>query len=339
MSTIEQIIAPVADSFAEFDELLRRVTHSDQPFIGPITRTMLHSGGKRMRPLLTLLVGELTLSQTSAATQDIAQSRKRIMAAAVLIEMIHWSTLVHDDVIDEAYVRRGEWTPGALLRSKSAVLVGDYLFSKGLAYASRCESFGAIKHCTRAIELVVDGELMQMEHSRLMDTTHEIYTEVIRHKTAALLAAAAASAAAEAAPSDSAHTERMYRFGELLGLAFQIKDDLLDFGFDTDGATGKELCNDLREGKLTLPLIRAIEVAPRDMQRKARKHLRSASNDRRSIQWLRKFIVDSDAVEYTKAEMNRHHAQAIAIVDQHYTPSPVTHAMERYADYVLGRTK
>lgn len=362
MTNLDHIAAPVKSLFDRFDALLGEVTHSSQPFIGPITRDILHGGGKRMRPLLTLLAARL-----GSGAELEGDRAERVMAAAVLTEMIHWSTLVHDDVIDEAYMRRGEWTPGALLRSKSAVLVGDYLFSKGLAYASRKGSFAAISHSTLAIELVVDGELLQMEHSRLMDTTREIYTEIIRHKTAALIASAAASGAAEGVferdserafegnmsqmgshvahhphrqtPQHKAHIERMYLFGELLGLAFQIKDDLLDYGFGSDGSIGKALCNDLREGKLTLPLIRAISVVSATEARTARRHLRHAADSTRSVDWLRAFVEASDGVAYTEAVMNDYHARAVALLHDNYPSDPTVTALEAYADYVIGRGK
>ncbi|WP_274958115.1 polyprenyl synthetase family protein [Millionella massiliensis] len=332
MARLEDIIAPVESEFRAFRELLNQVTLSELPFMRPITRDILHSGGKQMRPLLTLLV---------AALHDDARD-PRVQAGAVLIEMIHWSTLVHDDVIDEAYVRRGQWTPGTLLRSKSAVLVGDYLFSKGLSQASRAGSFGAMRSATRAIELIVDGELMQMEHARRLDNSEATYTEIIRHKTAALIASAAECGVLPVCDDrpDAPQVTAMYRFGELLGLAFQIKDDILDFGFAEDGSqlkTGKVLCNDLRERKMTLPLIHALdEAAPAD-RRNVLKHLRRAAERTASVEWLRSFVAQSNGIAYSVQTMERYLNEALGLLEA-YPASPVRKALQEYAAYVVGRS-
>ncbi len=333
--TLDDIISPVGEAFRAFREQLHQATLSEQPFMRPVTRDLLHSGGKQMRPLLTLLVAAL----------HGAETRPQVQAGAVLIEMIHWSTLVHDDVIDEAYVRRGQWTPGTLLRSKSAVLIGDYLFSKGLARAAREGAFGAIRSATRAIELIVDGELMQMEHARRMDNTEEIYTEIIRLKTAVLIASAAECGALPVFDNDpeARPVKEMYRFGERLGMAFQIKDDLLDFDFEAVGSsgnsskTGKMLCNDLREGKMTLPLIRAVaEVSPAE-RREVAKHLRRAATRPASVEWLRDFVRQSDGPDYAAKRMNTYLSEALAILDT-YPTSPVRLALAAFANYVTGRS-
>lgn len=332
MANLDEIITPVRDDFQAFQEQLCEATHSEQPFLRPITRDILKSGGKQMRPLLSLLVAAL----------HGRSSDPRVRAGAVLIEMIHWSTLVHDDVIDEAYVRRGQWTPGTLLRSKSAVLVGDYLFSKGLAQAARAGSFGAIRSATQAIEQIVDGELKQMEYARRTENTEAIYTEIIRGKTAALIASAAECGALPAFGDDrtAQPVQDMYRFGELIGIAFQIKDDLLDFGFSDEGRgskTGKVLCNDLREGKMTLPLIRAVECVSPTERREVQKHLRRAADSPESVRWLRDFVRRSDGVAYAVQAMDRYLGEAQTLLAP-YPDSPVRRAIEAYANFVVGRT-
>lgn len=328
---LDEIIQPVRAEFEAFRALLRKAALSEQPFMQSVTRDILRSGGKQMRPLLTLL--------TAALHRDPAAPQ--VQSAAVLIEMIHWSTLVHDDVIDEAYIRRGEWTPGTLLRSKSAVLVGDYLFSKGLAQASQAEAFGAIRSATRAIELIVDGELMQMEHARRMDTAEADYTDIIRHKTAALIASAAECGTLPAFGDnpEALPVRNMYRFGELLGLAFQIKDDLLDFGFAEDGSrlkTGKVLCNDLRERKMTLPLIHALDDLSGPERRSVLKHLRRAAESNASVEWLRDFVGQSNGVAYSVQVMERYHTEALGLLAP-YPDTPARRALETYAQYVIGR--
>ncbi len=199
-----------------------------------------------------------------------------------------------------------------------------------------------MQSATQAIELIVDGELMQMEHARRMDTTEAVYTEIIRHKTAALLAAAAECGALAACGDDPEAEEvrRMYRFGELLGLAFQIQDDLLDFGFSASGdplKTGKVLCNDLRERKMTLPLIRALEGVPNTTRRQVLKHLRRAGERSASVTWLRDFVAQSDGPAYAAGVMRRYHAEALELLEA-YPETPVRQALAAYADYVVGRT-
>lgn len=334
MVQLDDIVLPIKNDFEAFRELLRQTTLAEESaFMRPITQHILTSGGKQMRPLLTLLTAKLC-----------GEINERVLASAVLIEMIHWSTLVHDDVIDEGYVRRGKWTPAALLRSKTAVLVGDYLFSKGLTGASERGCYKAIKSATRAIERIVDGELLQMEHARRMDTTEAIYTEIIRLKTGALLASAAECGAFSSVVEDQEDqitvAQNMFRFGEVLGLAFQVKDDLIDYGFTTQGKdTGKILCNDLTEGKMTLPLIYAFSQRPNE-QRLMRRHLKKASNggngSRKSVEWLRKFVEENGGVSYAVQVMEQYHREAVDILAS-YPESPAKTALRQYADYVIGR--
>lgn len=333
MAQLNDILAPVATAFEAFETMLRQTTLSETSLLKPITRDILKSQGKRMRPLLTLLTGALHNG-----------ANERVISAAVLVEMIHWATLIHDDVIDEAYVRRGEWTPGRLLRSKKAVLIGDYLFSKGLDKASRAGSFRAIRSSTEAIQLIVEGELMQMEHSRKMDVTEEIYTDIVRHKTASLLSTAAESGVLssydEHDDSEKVLTcaRRMRLFGELIGIAFQIKDDLLDYGFTAGGepATGKVLCNDIKERKMTLPLIVAFRDAGAASRMQARFHMRRAPSSAKSVEWICRFVKEHDGIGYSVRKMEEYHHRALEILEP-YPDSPVKEALKAYADYVIGR--
>lgn len=334
MAQLDDIIAPVQDEFEEFRRLLHQTTLSEESsFMRPITRNILRSTGKQMRPILTLLTAQLH-----------GEVNQRVLAAAVLIEMIHWATLIHDDVIDEAYIRRGEWTPNALLGSKAAVLTGDYLFSKGLRLAAEAGCGRSILSATRAIEQIVDGELLQMEHAKRMDTTEAIYTEIINHKTGVLLASGAECGTAEALadPAGAASEtviQNMFRFGSLLGLAFQVKDDLLDYGFTTAGkhTTGKELGNDLKEGKITLPLIHALAQKPGE-QKQVRKHLKRVKLGHypKSMDWLQRFVLENGGAEYAASVMKRYHDEAMQLLDP-YPDSAAKTALKIYADFVIGR--
>ncbi len=326
MPSLASITAPVAAELAAFEASLARAVLSDHPFLRPITRDLLRAGGKRMRPLLTLLTARL-----------FGPITPRVQAAAVLIELIHWSTLVHDDVIDEAYLRRGAWTAGALMRSKSAVLVGDYLFSKGLSQATRDGCYGELASATRAIEALVAGELMQMEHACRIENDQATYTEIIRLKTGSLLGTAA-ECGALAAEVPAPQAEAMYRFGELLGLAFQIKDDLLDYGFSADGASlGKALCNDLKERKITLPMIAALRNASPQEQRKVRQQIRRAAESSAAIGWLRDFVLQNGGVDASLQALDTYRNQAVALL-QAAPEGDARRSLEFFADYVVGRS-
>lgn len=308
----------VSSQMDHYNCLLKGAIVSDMKSLQVVSKYLLTPSGKQMRPLLSLLTAELhgTINDKS-------------YAAAMLFEMLHWATLVHDDVVDEAYMRRSELTLGAMMRSKNAVLVGDFLFSRGLAVAARAENFYAITAATRVIEQVVDGELMQAKHASRLSTTREDYMEIIRLKTAVLIASAA-EVGADSVGADTECVKQMYRFGELLGLAFQIQDDILDI---ESSQSGKAKYNDFRERKITLPLIYAME---RDGRAKALKHLRQACSDERSVEWLLDFIGRNGGVEHAKEVMNGLHAQAMEILSG-YADGAVKESLAKYCNYVVGR--
>lgn len=311
----------VTGEIEQFNVLLREAIQSDHKTLKVVTDYMLKPSGKQMRPLLTLLTAGLH-----------GEINNKTYAAAMLFEMLHWSTLIHDDVVDEAYMRRGELTLGALARSKSAVLVGDYLFTRGLAVAARANNFHAIVTATHAIEEIVEGELLQAEHASKLDTTRKDYFEVIRMKTAVLMAAAAESGAASVDATKEQIAD-MHRLGEIIGIAFQIQDDLLDI--EPKSHTGKTNYNDLRERKITLPLIYAMEQAGR---REAIYNLRRAATSKNSLEWLLNFIRNNGGIEHSKKMMDELHEEAIAIVDK-YPKSPITQSLTTYCNYVVGRNR
>ena len=301
----------------ELDETKRRLAAalgSEYPFVGAAAEQLVSMGGKMMRPVLGLLCGKLYEEQTS----------ERVYAAVVLFELLHTATLVHDDIIDEAYLRRGQATLGAMLRSRSAVLAGDFLFAKGLNQAAKAGAYRAIEAATEAIERVVDGELAQADHARKGDTTVEEYFRVARLKTASLLSGVACAAAAEAGADDLAPMEAL---GEALGLAYQIQDDILDY---EGTATGKTRYNDIRERKLTLPLLLALE---RGGER------RKVWNDIRAgrVEAVVEYVQQHGGVEAARAEMERQADRAFEILAR-YPVGPVRSTLEEYTRYVSNRS-
>lgn len=323
----------VADEFEEFRQLLRRVSVSEHKILSPITEYLLKPTGKHIRPLLVLLTWRMfedILSQSGESDSlggglddSLQDSKRNAMSASVLIEMIHWSTLVHDDVIDEAYQRRGEWTPSALMRSKSSVLIGDYLFSKGLSYVSDQGNFFAVRQATRSIEDLVEGELCQMVHARKRDITLDEYYNVIDHKTGSLIQTSVicGAQAASAMPED---IEKMKTLGRLIGRAFQIQDDILDYGKENgdvnDISTGKVVLNDVREGKITLPLICALDqdkIAGQNKSRDIKKVLARAMDDDKALVKVRDFVFQTGGVALASDILNGMIAEAIDILDSY----------------------
>lgn len=315
MISIKDIKKAVEQEFTLFETSLSQATVSDHPILSPITKLILKPSGKHVRPLLVLLSARL---HGPSLEESGAEGWRAAISAAVLLEMIHWSTLVHDDVIDEAYQRRGEWTPSALLRSKSAVLIGDYLFSKGLSTATRAQNMYAVSRATITIESLVEGELKQMAHARKRNTTRADYFDIIDHKTASLISAAT-ECGAQAGGASPQQIERLKQFGLLLGQAFQIQDDILDYGKPSgrldDKTTGKVALNDLREGKITLPLIYAMDSSTPTLRKEAMKALPKAASDARKLQWLKDFVFQNDGITKCRTELNDLICRAIDMLD------------------------
>lgn len=336
MISIKDIKAAVEQEFSLFQSSLRQATVSDHPILSPITKLVLKPSGKHIRPLLVLLSARLHCPSLEQAGE---QGWRHAISAAVLLEMIHWSTLVHDDVIDEAYQRRGEWTPSALLRSKSAVLIGDYLFSKGLSTATRAQNMYAVSRATITIESLVEGELKQMAHAHKRNTTRADYFDIIDHKTASLISAAT-ECGAQAAGASTQQIERLRQFGILLGQAFQIQDDILDYGKQggqlDDKTTGKVALNDLREGKITLPLIYAMENAGGSLAKEAMKALPKAASDARKLQWLKDFVFQNNGIDKCRKELSELIDKAIDMLTE-YPDSQAKHSLILLCRYVGER--
>ena len=265
MSKIAEIKAPVSEEMAAFGAHFREVLKSDVALLDTIMRYIVRRKGKQMRPLFVFLTAKL-----HGGCGD------RTNTAASLIELLHTATLVHDDVVDDSPRRRGFFSIQALWNKKVAVLVGDYLLSKGLLTAVDAKAFDLLKLTSRAVREISEGELLQIEKSRKLDITEEIYFEIIRRKTASLIGACCACGAASTGASDD-EVEKMWGFGEKVGLAFQIKDDLLDLGDGT--RIGKPTGQDIREKKLTLPLIHTLNNSDSKTRRKLLRLVRKAPKD------------------------------------------------------------
>ena len=277
--------------------------------------------GKQMRPMFVFL--------SAGTAGKIAESTYR---GASLIELLHTATLVHDDVVDDADYRRGFFSVNALWKNKIAVLVGDFLLSRGLILSIENKDFDLLGIVSKAMKEMSEGELLQLEKARNLDITEEIYYEIIRQKTASLIASCCAVGASSAgSPQDI--VERMRKFGELVGMAFQIKDDLFDYGEDE---IGKPLGIDIKEKKMTLPLIHALSKASWLEKRRIIGIVKNESSKYRKVKEVIAFVKASGGIEYAQESMNRYYLKAIDILGE-FPESRYKTSLQQLVEFTINR--
>jgi len=252
--TLKDIKAPIAEEMKQFEVHFKKSISSRVPLLDKISHYIVKRKGKQMRPMFVFFCAKLCGTEVTNSTYE----------AATFVELMHTGSLVHDDVVDDANERRGFFSINALWKNKIAVLVGDYLLSRGPYLAMHNKEYKIFTIMTEAMEAIIEGELLQLEKARRLDIDEALYFEVIKGKTASLIAAACACGASSVT-KDEETIEKMRLFGEKIGMAFQIKDDLFDFGTDD---IGKPVGNDIKEKKMTLPLIYALKNAPSRTKRK-----------------------------------------------------------------------
>ena len=250
-----------------------------------------------------------------------------------MIELLHTASLIHDDVVDEAYERRGSFSISALWRSKIAVLVGDFLLSKGLLTAVENNEYDLLKNMSNAVKEMSEGELLQIERSRKMDIDEETYFEIIRKKTATFIASCTLNGACSAG-SDAEILKKMYDFGLNMGMAFQIKDDIFDF--QPKGMLGKPTGNDVKEKKLTLPLIHALAKSESSVQKKILNQVRKSRTDSSALEAVLQFAHKEGGVDYSINKMNEYKANAKKILSG-FPESPYKKALEMLTDFIVER--
>lgn len=273
---------------------------SDVMLLDKITHYIIKRKGKQMRPMFVFLSSKLCGGITPAT-----------YTAASLIELLHTATLVHDDVVDVSNTRRGFFSINALWKNKIAVLVGDYLLSKGLLLSVENNQFELLRIVSKAVQEMSEGELLQQEKSRLLNLTEDIYYDIIRQKTASLIAACCQSGAS-AAGADKESVEKMYQFGLNIGLAFQIKDDLLDYGFGED--IGKPTGIDIQERKMTLPLIYTIQKSTPAERRMLVSIVKRHNTDKSKVKELMDTVVKAGGIEYARKKMAEFRDKALNII-------------------------
>ena len=324
MADLASIRQPVDREMREFQGHFKEAMRTSVPLLDHITRYIVRSRGKQMRPMLVYL-----------SAQACGGSTDRSHVAATLIELLHTATLVHDDVVDRAETRRGFFSINALWKSKIAVLVGDYLLSRGLLISMEQNAVDLLRITSKAVEAMSEGELLQIEKARRLDITEDVYFDIIRRKTASLIAACCAAGAASAG-ADEEQVEHMRAFGETMGIAFQIKDDLLDFS--PTSATGKPKGGDLKERKMTLPLIHALQQTSSAGRRKMVRDIkRSADRPDVAIRLLED-IQDGPGIPYAEQTMVEHRDRAVDMLSA-LPDTPAKEALAALVDFTISRNK
>ena len=320
---MELVKKVIGDELAIFEKKFAESVKGSNPLLDRIMRFIIRRKGKQMRPMFVFLSAKIS-----------SQINDKTYRAASLIELLHTATLVHDDVVDNAMVRRNFFSINALWKNKIAVLVGDYLLSKGLLLSIEHEDYQILQITSRAVKEMSEGELLQMEKARKLDIKEDIYFEIIRAKTASLLSAAC-SAGAFSSTGDKETAEFFRLFGEKIGIAFQIKDDLFDYG---NGNIGKPTGIDIKEKKMTLPLIYALNAAPSSERKKIINLVKNNNKEKAKIQEVISFVERSGGIEYTRKKMHQYHEEALATLSE-FPQSEAREKITQLVDYVISREK
>jgi len=302
MSAIDSIITPIKKEILDFQPYFKSYIKSKASLLNIIINYILKHKGKQMRPMLVFLSAKM-LGSINESTYH----------ATALIELMHTATLVHDDIVDNSDKRRGFFSINALWKNKISVLLGDYLLAKGLLLAVNENEFELLKIVSKAVEEMSEGELIQIEKARKLDIDEQTYFNIINKKTAALMIACS-TAGAKSVNADNETIEKMAKFGEYLGLAFQIRDDLFDY--DNNNSTGKPFGNDIIERKMTLPLIYALTKCDKKEKRAIIKMIRKKDKSTQMVSDIIKFTYKYDGITYAKDIMNEYKAKAINILSE-----------------------
>lgn len=320
---LEDIKAPIAREMEEFEQKFRASMHTRVLLLDKIMNYIVKRKGKQMRPMFIFL--------SAGTCGKITESTFR---AASLIELLHTASLVHDDVVDDANYRRGFFSINALWKNKIAVLVGDFLLARALMLSVENKEFDLLTIGTESVKEMSEGELLQMEKARQLDISEDIYFEIIRQKTASLIASCCAMGASSSG-ADHATVARMKEFGMRIGMAFQIKDDLFDYGDDT---IGKPVGIDIKEKKMTLPLIHALSKATWLQKRKIIGIVRNESDKVGKVKEVIEFVRASNGITYAKQVMERYYKEALAMLSE-FPESPYKESLANLVQFTIDRSK
>ena len=323
MKVVERIKEPIYQEMELFEEKFTQSMYSKVALLNRITHFIVNRKGKQMRPMFVFLVAKLL---------GEGKVNERTYRGAAVIELIHTATLVHDDVVDDSNKRRGFFSINALWKNKIAVLVGDYLLSKGLLLSIENEDFDLLKIISVAVREMSQGELLQIEKARNLDITEEVYYEIIRQKTATLLAACCALGA-QAVDAPPKEVEKMHRFGEILGMAFQIKDDLFDYG---EQKIGKPTGIDIKDQKMTLPLIHTLNVVSKAEKRAMTNIIKNHNKDKKKILQLIVLVKEKGGFDFAINKMEVYRKEALELLFE-FPKNQYRDALELMLNYVIER--
>ena len=321
MSQIDIIKQPIANELDLFENKFKQAMKSNVALLDTIMTYIVKRKGKQVRPMFVFYCAKLFDNVNDATYRG-----------ASLVELLHTATLVHDDVVDDSDERRGFFSINALWKNKIAVLVGDYLLSKGLLLAIKNKDFNLLEIVSTAVEQMSEGELLQIEKARNLNLSEEIYFDIIRKKTASLIASCCAIGAASAG-ANAEQIEQMRLFGEYIGIAFQIKDDLLDYG---DDDIGKPTGIDLKEKKLTLPIIYTINNADKTTRNYIINSIKNHNTDKSRVAEVIKYVNEHDGITYTRKVMLEYKHKALAILTNQQNRE-IAEKLAMLVEYVIER--
>ena len=325
MKTVSQIKQPIEYEMELFEKKFQLSMYSKVSLLNRITHYVVNRKGKQMRPMFVFLIAKMF---------NNGDVNDRTYRGASVIELIHTATLVHDDVVDESNKRRGFFSINALWKNKIAVLVGDFLLSKGLLLSIDNSDFDLLKIISAAVREMSEGELLQIEKARKLDITESVYFEIIRKKTATLIAACC-EMGSQSVMAPKTEVENMRQFGEYIGMAFQIKDDLFDYGTQK---IGKPTGIDIKEQKMTLPLIHTLNNCSKKEKKWVVNSIKNHNTDKVRVNELIHFVKEKGGLDYAVSKMKEYQKMALAIL-QKYPDSTYKESLELMVNYVIERKK
>ncbi|MBK8954738.1 MAG: polyprenyl synthetase family protein [Saprospiraceae bacterium] len=320
---LDEIKAPVSEDLKRFDLHFREAMKSRVPLLDKISYYIVKTRGKQLRPLLSLL-----------CAKQFGSINEKSYSAATLVELLHTATLVHDDVVDDSFQRRGFFSIKALWKNKIAVLVGDYLLSRGLLTALNRKHFDLLEILSTAVSDMSEGELLQLEKARRLDITEEVYFDIIRKKTASLIASACVCGAKSTTDQED-ELKKIKIFGELIGIAFQIKDDLMDLSKEV---TGKPKITDIKEKKMTLPLILALKAAAPAEKDQIIRLIRKHNEETEAINQVITFIHKYKGVEGAEQKMKEYRDEALQVLES-FPENEAGIALKKLCYFITERSK
>ena len=323
MLSVEQIMAPIFNEMVQFDEHFKETMRSKVPLLDKVTQYIVKRKGKQMRPMFVFLTAKM-----------LGEIGEKTYEAASLVELLHTATLVHDDVVDDANERRGYFSVNALWKNKIAVLVGDYMLSRILLLSLEKENTELLKIVARSVREMSEGELLQIEKTRRLDITEDIYFEIIKKKTASLIATCCEAGAISVGENDWAET--MFSFGELVGIAFQIKDDIFDYG--SPDKIGKPTGIDIREQKMTLPFIYAINNASSEYRRELIDIVTYKNDQNDAISRAVEIVILSGGIRYAQEKMEEYGNAALELLKE-IPKSDAKSSLVGLVNYTINREK